>query len=66
MKYIPIDFQTRNEYLDKLDNVAKSNIFNDSHTWSEFAIYINSLIDEINYANFSIPEDKKQSIIRYL
>lgn len=59
MQYLPIDFSDRNEYLDTLDEISKENVFDGKHTWSEFAIRINKLIDEINYEGFSISEDKK-------
>lgn len=59
MKYLPIDFDTKTSQLNLLDSVSKLNIFDNKHTWTEFAQYINSIIDKFNYSTFSISEDKK-------
>ena len=59
MKYLPIDFDTKTDQLIKLDTISKFNIFDNKHTWTECAQYINNIIDSLNYSNFSISEDKK-------
>ena len=59
MKYIPIDFDNRTDHLNLLDSISKLNVFDNKHTWSEFAQHINAIIDKLNYSNFSISEDKK-------
>lgn len=59
MEYVPIDFETKTDLLNELDKVSKENIFNNKHTWSEFAQKINNSIDEENNLGFVISEDKK-------
>ena len=59
MQYLSIDYENRNPHLDKLDAISKQNVFNDNHTWTEFAQYVNKIIDDINYESFTISEDKK-------
>ncbi len=59
MQYLSIDFDNRNSHLDTLDSIAKQNVFDNNHTWTEFALYVNKIIDDINYDNFTISEDKK-------
>lgn len=61
--YMKIDFSGHNidstGYLGNLDKLSKEHVFNGNHTWSEFAIKTNSVIDIINEEMFAIPEDKK-------
>lgn len=59
MKYVPIDFTNKTDQLKKLDVISNKNIFDENHTWSEFAEKINEIIDDENYSGFSISEDKK-------
>lgn len=59
MEYLPINFKNKTDQLKKLDVLSKTNVFNDKHTWTDFATKINELIDKENYSGFSISEDKK-------
>lgn len=59
MKYVPINFENKTDQLKKLDTLSKANVFNEKHTWSDFATKINELIDNENYSGFTISEDKK-------
>ena len=59
MRYLSIDYDKRTDRLDTLDFISKQNVFDEKHTWTEFALFINSIIDDINYECFTISEDKK-------
>lgn len=59
MRYMPLQFEENNSHLLRLNNLSKMNVFDDKHTWSEFAQMVNQTIDEINAEIVSISEDKK-------
>lgn len=59
MRYMPLIFDELESHLMRLNSLSKMNIFDDKHTWSDFAKMVNRTIDEINSEIISISEDKK-------
>lgn len=60
--YLKINFSDSTDsssYLHNIDDLSKTNIFDGSFTWTQFAKKVNDKIDEINAETFMIPEDKK-------
>ena len=50
-----------NEYIVKLNTIAKTNIFDEKYNWTEFAQKINNIIDKENKEFYTISEAKKLS-----
>lgn len=59
MKYLSINFKNRTAHLDMLDRISEANVFDNKSCWTDFAVYVNNLIDGINSSSYSISEDKK-------